>query len=137
MKKYLKKIIGGTPKKETPPPSSPSSPPPSPQRVDEFPKKETLDRIRDFSYHFAEINFGDLFSEKLCHQIGDILFQYWSLSQSIHWIDLSIVSSEMSLIDEEAKKIAVLFERLSNHVSNPEKEDFEGYTYEKKPYRGH
>tara|TARA_R100000388_G_C7117600_1_gene99486 strand:- start:49 stop:444 length:396 start_codon:yes stop_codon:yes gene_type:complete len=131
MKKYLKKIIGGNP-------SPPPSPSPSPSsREDDFPKKETLDRIRDFSYHFAEINFGDIFSEKLCHQVGDILFQYWALSQSIHWIDLSIVSSEMSLIDEEAKKIAVLFERLSNHVSNPEKEIFEGYTYERKPYQGH
>lgn len=100
---------------------------------DRFPSDETLSRIRDFSYHFADINFGDIFSEKLLHQVGDILFQYWCLSQSIHWVDLSIKEAG----DGDLREIAGLFERLSNHISNPENLKLEGYSYEKKPYQGH
>ena len=107
---------------------------------DRFPSDETLSRIRDFSYHFADMNFGDIFSEKLLHQVGDILFQYWCLSQSIHWVDLSIKETgagDMSVIDGDLREIAVLFEQLSNHISNPENSKLEGYSYKKKPYQGH
>ena len=102
-----------------------------------FPDNQTLDKVRDFCHHYAGIRFGDIFSETLVHQTGEMLFSGWLLSNSIAATEQAATKAgDMSVLNGDLVNLASDFQKVHNHILDPDKVPF-SWEYTKKPYTGH